>query len=61
MAKNHVEAFCCDGTHDELEATINRFCKNHDYNPISVSVIWSAGTYVALVVVEECWEGNGNG
>ena len=61
MSKNHVEAFSCNSTYEELESTINRYCRNHQYNPISVSVIWSAGTYVAFVVVEECWGGDGNG
>ena len=51
--KNHIESFKCNGTYYDLESEINRYCRNHDYNPISISVIWSAGTYVAFVVVEE--------
>jgi len=53
MTKNHIEAFMSDDGHDDLESQINSFCRRYNYNPISISVIWSAGTYVAFVVVEE--------
>ena len=52
MIKNHVESFVCSDS-IEMEDKINLFCKNRHYNPVSISVIWSAGTYVAFVVVEE--------
>lgn len=50
---NRVESFEGNGTYYELETEINRYCRNHNLNPISISVIWSAGTYIAFVVVEE--------
>lgn len=50
--KNHVEVFY-EYDAMKLKGTINKYCKNHNYNPVSMSVIWSAGTYVAFVVVEE--------
>ena len=53
MAKNHIEAFIGCKSSDALESEINSFCKRYNYNPISISVIFSAGTYVAFVVVEE--------
>ena len=53
MVKNRVKSFKGNGTYYELESEINRYCKNHNVNPISISVIWSAGIYIAFVVVEE--------
>ena len=50
---NHVESFWCNGSYDDLESEINGYCRSHKYNPLSISVIWAAGTYVAFVVVEE--------
>lgn len=51
--KNHVKSFRGNGTYYELENEINRFCRVYHYNPVSISVVWSAGTYIAFVVVEE--------
>lgn len=57
MTKNHVESFSCDSGYADLEYEINKYCRSHYYNPVSISVIWSAGTYVAFVVVEEWTDG----
>lgn len=54
--KNRVRVFKGQSSHTALECEINRYCEENKYNPISISVIWSAGTYVAFVVMEE-WEG----
>lgn len=51
--KNHIESFTCTGSRFDLDCQINSYCRHYNYNPISISVIWSAGTYVAFVVVEE--------
>ncbi len=51
--KSRIKSFRGNGTYYELEDEINVFCRRHNCNPISVSVIYSAGTYVAFVVVEE--------
>ena len=52
MTKNHVKSFKGNGTHCDLELELNRYCRNHNCNPISISVIWSGGTYIAFGVVE---------
>lgn len=54
MNKNHVETFRTSDGYSELEYKINRYCADHDYNPISISVIRIGdGMYVAFVVVED--------
>ena len=54
--KNHIEAFY---EHDamRLEREINEYCERYNYNPISISTVFSSGIYTAFVVVEE----NGDG
>lgn len=49
--KTHIEAFY-EYDPMRLEHKINEYCKRHNYNPISISTIFSARTYVAFVVVE---------
>lgn len=54
MSKNHVETFWTSDGYDDLEYKINRYCEDHDYNPISISVIRiNANAYTAFVVVED--------
>lgn len=53
MTKNHVETFWSDSSYADLQYKINKYCKNHNYNPISISVTDSANFHVAFVVVEE--------
>ena len=52
MAENRVKSFLSTGSYNDLENEINQYCRRHDVNPISVSVIWAGGTYVAFVVIE---------
>lgn len=50
---NYIETFYCSDTYEDLQSIINRYCERNKLNPISISVIWSAGTYVAFVVMED--------
>lgn len=50
---NYIKSFCCSDSYKDLEKKINNYCQELKLNPISISVIWSAGTYVAFVVMED--------
>ena len=49
---NRVEFFSVDGSAYDLEHKINRYCREHDYNPISVSVTHAENAILVAVVVE---------
>lgn len=49
--KNHIEVFY-ERDAMRLEHEINEYCERYNYNPMSISTVFSAGTYVAFVVVE---------
>lgn len=49
---NRVISFT-DRSMGELADIINRFCKDHNYKPISISMVCNPGYwYEALVIVE---------
>lgn len=50
---NYIKSFCCSDTYEDLTSSINRYCTRNKTNPVSISVIFSHGTYVAFVVMEE--------
>lgn len=49
---NRVEFFSVTGRAYEFEQEINRYCREHDYNPISVSVTHAENAILVAVVVE---------
>ena len=49
---NRVEFFSVEGSAYDLEHEINRYCREYDYKPISVSVTQIGDSLLAAVVVE---------
>lgn len=51
---NRIEVWTLEDA-DEIEEAVNRYCRNHELNPISISVVYcyKKDLWVVSLVVEE--------
>ena len=48
---NHVEIFTIEYA-DKIESQVNRYCRQHNLNPISISITYGHTCFIVALVVE---------
>lgn len=48
---NHVETFTIEYA-DEIETKVNRYCRQYNLNPISISITYAHTCFIVALVVE---------